>query len=743
MKSFIQILIVGSMAVLPVYAQRAQGSNIETAGRVTAPIDYEAVRKEKIVTAVRITEKITMDGRLEEPVWQQAVPATDFYQHIPHPGEPSGERTEVRFLYDDENLYIGLDCYDSHPEIAFIKELKEDFDFNGTDRVQFAIDSLHDGRSGFTFVTHPAGALRDSQISGTGQTNQDWDGVWDVKVTRDDHGWFAEFVIPFKTLRFSNAPVQEWGLNITRHIYRLNEESNWAPVPIRFSSTRMASAGTLRGIENIHQGMNLKIKPYAIGGVTQTRVNGQLQTIQSLSRLKDYDGGFDAKYSVTPSLTFDTTYRTDFAQVEVDQQQVNLTRFNVFFPEKRDFFLENSGTFSFGPLGNNANSSNLVPFFSRRIGLSPAGTPIPIVGGARLSGQVNKYDVGFLSMKTESLGATPSNNYVAGRMKRNLLRNSWVGAIFTSRDSTKPDDYNRVYGSDAHFLFFDKWEFDSYLMRSDTPGRSGKNQARRFETGWVDDELSTSFEYNAVQTNFNPELGFVRRNNMSQYNGDFAWKPRLDQSDLIKNLIFGTTLDYYKGGDTGKIETRIQDFQLGIQFQNGGSVTFNMTQNFDRLVKPFAIRSNLSIPVGDYKYLGYAAKFATGQNHKIVGTGNVNWGEFWNGHTKTAGGSVNLRPNYHLNFDISYSRSRVELANGSFTTGLIGTKFFYGMTARTALNAFIQYNADTHQVSSNIRFDFIHHPLSDLYLVYNDRRDSTGQLIERGFAVKLTNLFSF
>jgi hypothetical protein len=328
--------------------------------------------------------------------------------------------------------------------------------------VQVLIDSLHDRRSGFTFVVNPAGARRDTQVSNNTNFNLDWDGVWDAKVTRTDRAWFIEYMIPFKTLRFSDSPSQEWGVNVSRWILHRNEEDNWAPVPVRFGGNRPDIAGTLRGLENIHQGRNLKVKPFVIGSTTDSRASGPRRTTN------DGDAGLDVKYSLTPSMTLDATYRTDFAQVEVDQQQVNLTRFNLFFPEKRDFFLENSGIFSFGPGNERYNASNLIPFFSRRIGLSAAGTPIPIVGGARVSGTVDRFDVGVLSMKTERLGDAPSSNYLVGRVKRNLLRTSWIGAIVTDRESAVPNDYNRVYGPDLHFQFFDRLDIDSYLLQSDT-----------------------------------------------------------------------------------------------------------------------------------------------------------------------------------------------------------------------------------------------------------------------------------
>ena len=698
-----------------------------------APINYETARLSKIATAVRTDEKITIDGRMQEPAWQLAVPVTDLIETRPTPGAPARERTEVRFLYDDENLYAAVYCYDSDPKHITLNSIQEDFPYQESDNVSITIDSLHDLRTAFIFNFNPGGAKRDSQVfNDGGSSSQDWDGFWDLKTTVTEEGWFAEVIIPFKTLRFSKSPTQVWGLNVSRRILRINEDANWAPVPIRYTNFKISLAGTLTGLENIHQGRNLKIKPFVTAGVTRGTANKN-----------DADGGVDLKYSLTPSLTLDATYRTDFAQVEADQQQVNLTRFNLFFPEKRDFFLENTGIFTFGPAFN----SNLVPFFSRRIGLSAVGTPIPIVGGVRVSGQVKRYDVGFLNMKTERLDATPSNNFLVGRLKRNLLRNSWVGTLVTNRDSTIAGDYNRLYGSDAHFQFYNKLEFDSYLLRTDTPGRTGRNQARRFETGWKDDEWSLIAEYNEVQPNFNPEVGFVRRRDMKQYSSDAAWKPLIRRSEAIRNLNFQNSFDYYAGSGSGTVETRTNESTIGVVFENNSSINFIVNDTFDRLAASLRIPSgnpHVAIPAGDYKFLGYTGNFITNTRRKLSGNGAFNWGDFYNGRIKHWTGGLNLKPNYHLTLNLTYDRNRVTLPNGSFTTDLVGTKLIYGFTPRAFFNAYIQYNADTHQVSSNLRFNWTHHPLSDLYVVYNDTRDTlTHRAPERAFIVKLTNLFNF
>ena len=724
--SLVSLLIAGTALA----QQAPSGVNASS-----TPIDYEAVRLSRIVSAIRISEEIALDGRLEEPAWKLASPAIDFIQNTPRPGEPAQHPTEVRFLYDDTNLYVGVTCFQGPDAPIVVNDLVQDFNFGQSDAINLILDTLHDRRSGFMFMTNPGGARRDGQTSNDGESgNIDWDGVWDVKVSRFEGGWIAEFEIPFKTLRFSGTPSQEWGFNMTRAVRRANEQSNWAPIPIRFSATRVSLAGTLRGLNNIRQGRNINVKPFFAAGSAQVRTGERLETARSLGRLQDYDGGADAKFSLTPSLTLDATYRTDFAQVEADQQQVNLTRFNLFFPEKRDFFLENSGTFAFGPGGN------LVPFFSRRIGLSAVGTPIPIIGGGRLSGQVDKYDVGFLAMKTEDLGVTPSNNYVVGRVKRNLLSSSWVGALMTSRNSSAAD-FNRVYGADAHFQFFQRLEFDSYLLRSDTPGRPGKNLAKRFQTAWRDDEFSINGQYNQVQTNFNPEVGFIRRRDNSQYQGDVSWQPQLRSSDLIRNLTFSTGVDYYQGG-TGDIETRVQEATMGIEFESNANASFTIANTFDRLLATDSIQG-IPLAAGDYDYLDYSLAASTNTSRKISGNGSVNWGEFWDGTRRSFGGGLSVKPDYHLNVSLTYTRNDLELSNGTSNTHLFGTRVVYGFSPRSFFNAFLQYNSATREVSTNIRFNLMYKPLSDIYIVYNDRRDTTNEPIERAFIVKVTRLLTF
>src|SRR5262245_9118056 len=450
-------------------------------------IDYNTARLDRIVHALRINEPIAIDGKLTEPAWQRAQPANHFVQWNPNPGKAASYDTDARFLYDDKNLYVGVRCFDPEPDKITVNGLEREFNSGIQDGIGLFFDSMHDGQTGFYFATNPVGAHHDFQSSADDQyRNNDWEGVWDVRVTIDEQGWIAEFIVPFKTLRFSTEPDQEWGLNIMRRIRRYNEDSHWAPLQRRYRVARSSMAGTLTGLQGIHQGRNLKIKPFGISKTLDTGITEESQ---------HFDGGFDVKYGLTESLTTDFSYRTDFSQVEADQQQVNLTRFNLFFPEKREFFLENSGVFgvasSAGASGS--TSDNVIPFFSRRIGLSAAGIPIPIEGGARLSGKTGPYDVGVLAMRTDDFGLRPADTFLVGRLRRNFRGQSSIGAIMTSRSSSASD--NQLFGVDAFLRFFEKLEVSSYLLRTSTPAREGEDLSTRLGLAWRDDDLTAIGEY--------------------------------------------------------------------------------------------------------------------------------------------------------------------------------------------------------------------------------------------------------
>ncbi len=400
----------------------------------------------------------------------------------------------------------------------------------------------------------------------------------------------------------------------------------------------------------------------------------------------------------------------------------------------------------FGFSGRNSaaqgrGGGNLIPFFSRTIGLSPSGSPIPIVGGTRVSGTVGgSYEVGLLAMKTESDGDVPSNNYLVSRIKQNLLRNSFIGAIVTSRDSSIAGDTNRVYGADAVFQFYNRLDISGYLIQSDTPGLDGPSQARKVALGWRDNDLSFGADYEKVEADFNPEMGFIRRRDNFHYSGAFSYSPRFNNSDLIRNLSLRTSFDYWEDL-TGEIETREHRVSLGMTFENSSSLTYTTRETFERLEEDF---SRYSIPSGDYKYRNNSIAYSSDRSRKIGGRASYGWGSFWSGTRRSFGGSVTLKPNYHWQIDTTYSRNDIEVPVGDFVTNLVGFKVLYAFSSRTFLNTFIQYNADRNQLSTNIRFNIIHHPLSDIFVVFNERRDTiTGEVLDRGVVFKFTNLFNF
>ena len=744
-----------------------QGSNATLSSRgFQDTTDYATVRFERVLTATAIEQRLQLDGRLDEPVWARAEVATNFIQWQPDTGAPATEQTVVRILYDQNNLYIGAICYDSQPDRMVAKNLEEDFSPRDTDLFGILLDTLRDGKSGFVFATNPAGARHDAQVA-SDEPNADWDGVWDVRVAVNKESWTAEFAIPFKTLRFSRDSVQEWGMNFSRRVRRRNEESLWTPIPRRYRWLRSSMAGTLRGVEGARPGSNFKLKPFVTTEMTQNPAAGLP------NRDGGFDGGLDVKYGVTQSLTLDLTYRTDFSQVEVDQQQINLTRFNLFFPEKREFFLENGGLFTIagsngrrppvgsaggGPQGRGSGSgggtgsgrppsgsnSNLLPFFSRRIGLGETGTPIPIVGGARLSGKASDYDLGFLAMRSASDADmdVPAQNFIVGRVARNFRANTWVGGLVTHRNSTIPGDFNRVYGIDTSLRFFEKLEITSYFLGSTTPGRSGQNTARLLDVGWLENDLTLTAQYEDVESNFNPDMGFVRRHDIEHFAGDIVWLPRVANNRIVRNFAFVSEADYY-ANNRGQVETRQQKVIAGIDFQDGSNLGMTIQPTFERLYEPFSLRG-IEVGAGDYSYRRYGAFYSSDRSRAFGGGVNMEVGDFWDGRNRTVGGNLEFRPNAHLSVSINYDRSAVTLRDLHFTTTLVASRIGWAFSNRAFLNSFLQYNADLRQLSANTRFRWIHRPLSDVFLVFNERRDTvTGELVDRAVILKLTNLFDF
>lgn len=692
-------------------------------------------REQRVAHAVRVPNgTITLDGRLEEKVWQQAEVLTGFMQQEPNEGKVAEEASEVRLVYDDQNLYVGGLMRDSQPDRLITNELKRDFQPRDGELFGVVLDTFLDHLSGYGFFVNAMGAKRDSQVAEDGRANnQSWDGVWDVKTAITPEGWVVELRIPFKTLRFPDQDVQRWGLNLVRIVRRTNELSLWSFVPRPFPLSKISFGGVVEGIAGVRPGRNLRIKPFVTAEANH----------RASATTTHADGGVDLKAGLGPNLLLDATYRTDFAQVEADEQQINLTRFSLFFPEKREFFLDNANAFQIGPP---TAGTDLVPFFSRAIGLSAVGTPVPLIGGGRLSGKTGRTQLGLLNIQTAEhdepgRAALPSSNYAAFRVAREFLSNSVGSAFYLGHE--RNGGGNRVYGTDVRMKFRRRLDLDGMAMRSETTGVGGGNALRGGLT--YDSNVTTlGATYTSLDPTFRNELGFIRRPGatIATARGSQRFRPRQTYR-FIREYEPGLSLTRYTRDPVG-VETQTISPSIGLAFADASVANLTWTINEEGLAAPFVIRSGYVIPAGRYRFGNGVADVTMARSHRIAANAAYRFGEFWNGHRQGFTVGARMRANEKLATTVNYSRDVVELPVGRFDTNLLSLRIDGSFSTRMFLNAFIQYNSVTREVLSNIRFDVIHHPLSDLYVVYNDTHGTAGNLTRsRALIVKFTQLFSF
>jgi hypothetical protein len=689
----------------------------------------------KSAQAVRVPNgRITIDGVLNEDEWRSATPAANFVQQQPVENGMPTELSEVRFLYDDENLYVGAMLHDDEPDRLITNELKRDFQARDGDLFVLVLDTFNDLRNSYGFQTNPGGAWRDTQSFDEGRTtNQNWDGVWSVRTATVDGGWIVEYAIPFKTLRFPRSTDQEWGLSMMRLIRRKNEVTMWTSIPRQFSQFRMSYGGLLHGISGVKPGLNLRFKPFATGSVA--RRGGR--------HARDGDGGFDMKLGIGTGLVLDATYRTDFSQVEADAQQVNLTRFNLFFPEKREFFLENQGSFQ---IGRTYDTNDLVPFFSRSIGLEN-GTPVPIEGGLRLSGRTGSNDVGLLNIQTED------DNFSVLRYGRQFMRSSTANVFYLGKEGGSA--FNRIAGADVRLapnrlVSFDFLAMGSDARTSDDAGLKTGGHADASGGAWRAGglfeanrtELEASFA--SLGTGFRDELGFIPRTgvDISHLAATQKFRPR-SLERVVREFRPQLAYDRYDRGGFG-VETATLRPNVTVEFQDGSTVTAIVRDNEEANAEPFRVRSNYSIAPGRYQFADGEVSFTTSRARALSWTGGFRTGGFWHGTRDGVSGGVRVRVNEKVAASATMSRDVVALEGQSFTNDLLQLRLDTSFSTRMFLNAFVQYNGVTRDVSSNLRFDFIHHPLSDLFIVYNETRPA-GTLLppSRSLTVKLTHLLSF
>lgn len=707
--------------------------------------------------AVPVEERPKIDRLVNEEIWKSAPPATDFIQQDPSFGAPATERTEVRFLFTQDTLFIGVICFDSEPDRILVSQSRRDGDLKDDDSIQILIDTFHDKQNGFVFGTNPTGVEYDGQVSkegrsggftsaatsnpgaGAAQTgaiggfNLNWDATWEVRAQITQRGWEAAFAIPFSTLRYSSSN-EAWGLNIQRIVRRKNEISFWSQIPRSLNIYKVSMAGSLKGIEPGHA-RKMQLIPYVLGGAQKNYLTHVRKGIAEV--------GLDSKYGLTPSLTLDLTYNTDFAQVEVDDQQINLTRFDLFFPEKRPFFLENAGSFQFG------TPQDAEIFFSRRIGIGPSGAMVPIIGGARLTGKVGRYSLGLLDMQTEkSEGVAPANNFFVGRLNREFLTRSTMGFIFVNRRATSYVDHdrdNQTVGVDANFGFGRDLTLYSYLAKTRTPGLNGKDMAGRVLLDYNSDKWIVRGGYEEMGDNFNPEVGFLRRRAYRKPDFTMHYTPRPGKGLVRKHDPHFSVTRFY--GNDGLLESELLHFDYSGDFQNGGSVGAAYNRKYEFLRVPYNIVPSVSIPTGGYNWDEFQLRFKTNPSaHIFTDVRYTRSRGLYDGRLDDLSIAGGLRTSEKFIVNLNYRLNAAKLPWGDFNLNLVRLKVNYSFSPSIFLQALFQYNSVLELISSNIRFGLLGKSGTGLYLVYNDQHETLHgdfPVLGRSLSIKYSHLLEW
>ena len=723
-------------------AATATGRSAPTEAAQQEPLS--GPRRESLVLgAVRLETPLQVDGRLDEAFYATVGPVAGFVQNEPFPGEPATERTEVWVSFDDDNLYVSVRAWESEPERMVVNEMRRDSaNLLQNENFAFMLDTFNDGRNSVVFQFNPSGGRMDGQVTNESQVNNDWNPVWELSTALFDGGWTAEAAVPFRSLRYRPGSEQTWGFNARRINRWKNEVSFLTEITAGLGVegiNRASQAATLTGLEAPPAARNLELKPFLVSDVSST-----LADAGDLTNELGGDVGFDVKYGLTPNVTLDVTYNTDFAQVEADEQQVNLTRFSLFFPEKREFFLEKQGLFQFG----GAAGRGAVPFmfYSRRIGLEQ-GREIPLVAGARMTGQVGPFGLGVINIQSgEVAGGPEATNFSVVRVQRDVLRRSTIGALFTGRSmSARGTGSNQLYGVDSRFAFYENLTLNAYWAATRTGGLRDDDHSYRVQFNYNGDRYGFIAHRLRVGGNFNPEVGFLFRSNVAKFYSQVRFSPRPTSIAAVRKLTYQAAVDYFENG-RGEVQTRELEGQFNIEFENSDTFSFVYNDFREVLTEPFRIAEGVTIPAGEYGFGNLNASFTLGQQRLVSGTLSVERGTFWDGYKTSVGfssGRVEISPRFSV--EPSVSLNRVRLPFGAFDTNLVGTRATYTATPRMFLSGLVQYNSSSRSVASNVRFRWEYRSGSELFVVYNETRDTERPgfpgVQDRALIVKINRLF--
>ncbi len=737
---------------LPATAQQAGQTGGYTANNSAADSDPIAVPAIRAVKSNSDTLPVLDGDVLGDPSWSAIEPATGFIQITPNEGQPASEQTAVRIRYTEQILYVGVVCYDRDPSQIIVSDSRRDADPREADSFSLILDTYRDRQNGFIFGTNSAGVEYDAQVTNEGQNsgrfsqgprsqsgsggglNINWDGAWTVHTETGAYGWSAEFAIPLRTLRFATGENQVWGVNFERRIRRRNETAYWAPLPRQYTLARVSLAGTLEGLD-IQAPRNLQIIPYALGQGDRTTNSSELPTTSEYSD-PEGDIGIDLKYSLTPSMTLDVTYNTDFAQVEVDEQQINLDRFNLFFPEKRPFFLENAGVFAVGAPGQ------VDLFFSRRIGIGGDGVAVPILGGARLSGSMGDYRIGVLNMQTRQLGGEeiPGNNFSVARLKREFPNRTFAGVLFTNRqgvgDLSDKDDYNRVFALDGQLGIGQYGLISGFGALSETPDMSGKkpdmsekNHAYRVLTTYNSQAWLLNAGYTEVAESFKPELGFMQRTSAYRhFNGLVFYRYR---PDFLRFHELRPHVSYngYWGFDR-VYETGFLHIDNHWEWENGWEIHTGINFTTEGVRESFEVSDGVWVPKGSYHHREAMIVGITDESLPLSLSTRVIAGGFFGGDRVTVLSTIRARVGDAFNTEIGLSQNWVDLPGGNFTANLVRTRLSYSFTPRIYVQTLIQYNSAAELWSMNLRFGWLQSAGTGLFIVFNHTSEYD---LNRGF----------
>ena len=759
MKRSIAVVSLLSLCAVGAAAQEPPQAAVENPFAATAAGPAEPRPPQDYTVDIhRLSRVPVIDGKLDDAVWREGNLLDGFIQSDPDQGQPATEKTVVRMGYDSQNLYFGIRCYDREPAKILGSSMRPDTDMTADDSITISLDTFHDRRNAFSFQINPLGARTDALIRNEGEeVNVDWDGVWEAAVQRDEQGWTVEVAIPFKTLRFSRADSQTWGFSVSRYLTRRQETSFWKPIAHQsgtaFAANQVSEFAELRGMAGIAEGGRYQVKPYSLlrdqppGRAFQQQGTGDL--------------GGDLKMQLTSGLVADVTANTDFAEAEADQQQINLERYKLYYPEQRQFFLEGSNLFYFGDRPEPvAVPEKFQFFFSRQIGLTADGqVVVPVLGGAKLAGRVGDTSIGFLNMTTDSASFVdasgvqveePQTNFTVLRLKQQLSGGSTVGLIGLNKDP-RGSDYNRGLGADWDLVMGKNWQSSGFVARTDTPGLDGSDSAYSADLVWHSEKLRIRHRYTDIGDNFNPEMGFLTRSGIVKQHSNFLSNLLLDGDPFhVHRLIMFADLNHIED-QHGKLQTQLGSYEVTMAGRSRAGVAFIYYDDLENLKEPLAVTNRIAIPPGQYRFRSLFTGISSGYSKRFGFTFWYHQGGYYGGDRLRTFLYLLIRLPGGLLLEPSYDRVKVDAPWGHFISQIAQTSVDYSLTPNLATRVTLQWR-EGDNFRANFLIDWTYRPGSDLFLVYNDvddldavRRDSGFSPLRPGrtITLKATRRFDF